>query len=129
MITALFGWVPALFLLPFAAIGALLGLVAAIEGDIVFGIQYMLTGTGGILGFIAMTSLVWPRKPSFYSRLFMLLAGLLSLATVAYIGQSQSHPWFRITPHFIDIYLFYSPLLVGVIQLVMALYTRHSDAV
>ena len=120
--TTIFAWLPALILTFLAAFVFLMGFAAISEGDYLIATTCILLSSGGVLGFIALTSLCWGLHISFLKRLIFLLAGVLSLATVIYLGTLDPTSALYLSYHPLVVYLFYSPFVIGLFHIVLHCY-------
>ena len=121
-ITTIFAWLPALILTFLSAFVFLMGFAAISEYNYLVAIVCTLLSCGGLLGFIALTSLCWGLYISFIKRLLFLLAGVLSLATVIYLGTADPTSALYLSFHPLVVYLFYSPLVIGIFHIVLHCY-------
>lgn len=121
-ITTIFAWVPALILTFLAAFLLFMGVAALDKGNILFAVGCVLLSCGGVMGFIALTSLCWGLRIAFHKRLAFLVAGVISLGTIIYLGTVDPSSAFYLSYHPLVVYVFYSPFVIGIFHIVLHCY-------
>lgn len=121
-ITTIFAWVPALLLTFPTAFLFFMGVAALSEGNILFAMSCALLSCGGVLGFIALTSLCWGLQIAFHKRLAFLVAGVISLGTIIYLGTKDPSSALYLNYHLLVVYVFYSPFVIGIFHVALHCY-------
>jgi hypothetical protein len=114
--STILGWSPSLILVLAAIFSSLTGFVAFLNQDWAIGLLLSFVGTTGVIGFIALTSVCWGLKLDFFLRFIFLVCGVVSLATVITFGFFGSIGWFTLRISWVTIYLYFCPLLIGIIH-------------
>lgn len=118
-ITTVFAWVPALILSLLSIFVLLMGFIALLDANYILALSSLAVSTGGLLGFAALTSLSWGLYITFFKRLTFLVTGVISLSVVLFeTGYVSTQP-ISINNHPLVIYLFYSPLVIGIFHIAL----------
>lgn len=114
-------WVPASILVIFSFIGLLGGVASIFSIPINDSLAVILPSAGGILGYLALTSLSFGFRLTLFTRLMFLLAGTLSLFWVYWQGINYQGELLDLGMSWFEIFLFGGPFLFGVIHILLHL--------
>lgn len=118
----IFGWVPATLLMMFVAFGfySVFGNLLVVNWQI--NLILFAVCTGGITGYVGLTSLCWPiYKLSRKTLIVCLTVGLVTLSYVIIAGIISDQSLLMISNDWVDWYLFVSPVFITSIQLIILL--------
>lgn len=116
-LTTILAWVPATVLVIFAFLGLIGGIANAFTLPITYTLHWILLSLGGILGYIALSSLSWGLSLPLKFRLYFLISGVSSLSWVYWRGLPIEGELFKFGPNVITFFLFTGPLLFGVFHI------------
>ena len=127
-LSTIFGWTPGLILSLAALFSTITGILSLFNHGWFEGIALILIGVMGILGFIAMSAICWGLNLSLRKKVAFLMCGVISLLVVSATGFSGSVDWFHLNLSWVNFYLYLSPLVVGIIHLVIHVHLYRKAA-
>lgn len=115
--TLLFGWIPSLPLVFFCVLGLLSGVINLFTPKSYISLFILPLSIGGILGFIALTSLSWGIKLNFHRRLRFLSYGVASMGGIWLLDYLQASRFPDLNINWFTAYFLMCPIMVGVFHL------------
>lgn len=121
-LTLILGWTPCLPLVLLCLLGVVTSVVGIFHNSLIETLSIFTFSIGGILGFIALTSLTWGLQLSFFKRLLFLCFGVLAMGTLWLLDSLEISSSLQFSFNWFTFYFLVSPIVVGIFHIGLHIY-------
>ena len=120
-LTIVFAWLPATFLMIIGGLYFLTSIVTIFFVPLSFTLQWLLPLVGGLLGYLALTSLSWGLNITLKKRLIFLILGVVSLLYVYWLSCNYQGEFLSLSFSWYKLFIIGGPLFFSIVHILLHL--------